>query len=447
MSTDHPSRPFSWSWILLTLLFLSEPCFAAIDSSEDPHQLVGARVNVELKQGKTLRNVLIAEATPGEKTGTVAKLRVVNTTTRAHSVLGATAVERVTTINGICRLIFDDETKALIAYDPKLREASRHADEEQRSRREAEADEEPEAEATEIEPEQPRLTEKERKEYFDKHGVWPWPELTATAQEKEVAKQRDYLKKVRQKFSNRKMHLYETDYFLFLTDLPASKVKPCTANLDDMYSQLCKAFNVTGKARKYHFLGKVVFIAFENGQDFKDFEKEFFSINNTGAAQGLSHMTSDGLVLISCFYGNDANYFAHLLVHETTHGFMHRYRTYRALPNWLDEGIAEWLGMNVVKKNHGIKLKQDQAKARMRRDNNLGGNFFTVDHIHGEQYGMAVLIADYLIKKDRSAFRELIDSIKAGVDWREALKNTYGLTTDELTQQFGKSIGLPNLKP
>ena len=37
----------------------------------------------------------------------------------------------------------------------------------------------------------------------------------------------------------------------------------------------------------------------------------------------LSHLQTNGDVIISCFRGNDPNDFGQMLVHETSHGFIH----------------------------------------------------------------------------------------------------------------------------
>lgn len=446
---------FALVWICFALLGgLCLEAAASDDASAGPSSLVGSRVNVELRSGKIMKSVLVAEATPGETPGTITKLRVVNMTTRAQSVLGASAIDRVVAGDGGDSFVFDETLKVLVSSDPEKREAARKASAAKKPAPHVEEEEESEAHSEEpVESDAERAKrrhqdEQKRLRFYKKTGIWLWPELTDADQKKEVARQRDYVQKVIEKFPSLKMRLHETDHFLFLTDLPSSVVDPCIANLDTMFSGLCKAFGVRGKSRDRLLLGKAIVIAFNNRENLQEFEKIFFpGVPTLTSAQGLAHMMSSGEVLISCFYTNDPNYFSHLLVHETTHGFIHRYKAYRALPNWLDEGIAEWMGMNVVKNNHGIKLKKEQAMARMRREKNLGGNFFTVSNIHGEQYGMATLLVEYMLRTNRKGFRDLILDIKSGTAWQEALRNSYGISPEELTKQFGESIGIPDLKP
>ena len=64
------------------------------------------------------------------------------------------------------------------------------------------------------------------------------------------------------------------------------------------------------------------------------------------------------------------------------------------------------------------------------------------------QYGMATALVDYLLRSNPKGFRAMIDSIKLGESWQSALKKSYRMTPEQLTQQFGAAVvGIPNLRP
>ncbi len=44
-------------------------------------------------------------------------------------------------------------------------------------------------------------------------------------------------------------------------------------------------------------------------------------------------------------------------------------------------------------------------------------------------------------------YRKLIDGIKDGLTWEDALHEAYGLTPAELALAYGQSIGIPDLRP
>jgi hypothetical protein len=41
----------------------------------------------------------------------------------------------------------------------------------------------------------------------------------------------------------------------------------------------------------------------------------------------------------------------------------------------------------------------------------------------------------------------LIESLKEGMKWEEALRDAYGSTSDELLAHYGRRIGVPDLRP
>ncbi len=111
-----------------------------------------------------------------------------------------------------------------------------------------------------------------------------------------------------------------------------------------------------------------------------------------------------------------------------------------------------------------IDRKVKAAMVMMGSTHSLGGDFFTLDHIHAWQYGAAASITDFLLNYDPGAkpgksaakakgtatvnrYRKLIDGIKDGLTWEDALHEAYGLTPAELARAYGQSIGIPDLQP
>ena len=124
-----------------------------------------------------------------------------------------------------------------------------------------------------------KANEAKRQAYFEKTGVWLWPELTDKQQAEGLAKQKSLLHKVADKFSSLHMRLYETQYFLFLTDLPPQWVPVYTSCLDAMHNQLCTAYGIKDKDRVW--IGKLPVVAFADRESFEEFEKTFFGKRST----------------------------------------------------------------------------------------------------------------------------------------------------------------------
>src|SRR5262249_9174659 len=82
--------------------------------------------------------------------------------------------------------------------------------------------------------------------------------------------------------------------------------------------------------------------------------------------------------------GNDPNDFGQMLVHETSHGFIHRYKTKAQLPNWVDEGMADLIGAEMVPASTAVRNREIKAIQQMAEQRSLGG-MLKAERIDGEQ--------------------------------------------------------------
>ncbi|MBU4398370.1 MAG: hypothetical protein KKE86_03440 [Planctomycetes bacterium] len=453
------SRSSPLSTLVLLALFGAASLHAvgSEDTKAQEHPLVGKTVIVQLRSGKTLKNVVVEEVMSGDIPDTISRLRILDPATGSRPILGASAVKRITAPDGKELLVFEEKSKYLAPSDEeKLAEIRRAAESKKgpsasgkpRPGRKAKPGTERKTGSGNDENARRKRNEQKRKEFFEKTGVWLWPELTDEQQKEALAKGKEYVAKIAEKFAPLNMRLYETRYYLFLSDLPPQVASLYTSCLDQMHERLCKAFGIKNKDGVW-LGGKVPVVAFVHGEHFAEFERVFFNHQvNHLAAQGLAHQVSTGEVVISCHCGKDPYYFACVIVHEATHGFVHRYKSPQMVPNWLNEGIAEWVSMTVVQNNKGVRQKVKAAIEQMRQTGALGGDFFTAEHIASGQYGIATAMVDFMLRSNPKAFRAMIDGIKSGEKWQDALKKSYGVTPEELTQKFGMAVvGVPMLRP
>ena len=190
-----------------------------------------------------------------------------------------------------------------------------------------------------------------------------------------------------------------------------------------MHGQLCKAFAVKDRDRVW-LGGKVPVIAFSRGEYFAAFEEEFFKSRvdpctrrawpiKSPPARSSSVATRATIPTTSppCW--------------STKRPTASSTATSRRsiIPNWLNEGMAEWVAMNVVLKDQGVKRKMKGAMLAMRQTGTLGGDFFTAEHIAAGQYGMATAMVDYLLRTNPKGFRAMFDNIKLGESWQNALRS------------------------
>jgi hypothetical protein len=380
------------------------------------------------------------------------RLTIVNADTGKEVTLWAKTVKEVSSSDGTVQLRYDTVSKTLAPTDPdKLAEIQRLAKAAAHPAPMPKARARPKSrrgkrgvQDADSPPVDPKVAEAKRQEIFQKTGVWMWPPLTADQQAAELAKRKEYIKKVTDTFPDLNLQTTETDYFLFVTNMPPVAARMFNSNLDQMYQVLSNAFAVPQGTNI--FPGRAIIFTFSNQQQFLAFEHKFFESSSPEMASGVCHPGSDGTVIISCFCRTTPQELAGTMVHETTHGFVHRYKSRQQLPTWLNEGIAEWVAQTVTN-DPAVRMKEQAGLITITRQRNLGGDFFTADRIQAWQYGVATLMTNYLIRSDGKAFRGMIDDIKEGKEWRVALKTAYHLTPEELAQQFGRMFNIPNLGP
>jgi len=134
-----------------------------------------------------------------------------------------------------------------------------------------------------------------------------------------------------------------------------------------------------------------------------------------------------------------------MLVHETSHGFNHRWVSPVKLPNWLNEGIAEWIGQQVVPACRQVPAKEARARAVMQSTGSVGEGFFTAANINRDQYGIASGLVRFMAGRDRRRFEQFVRGIKEGMTVEESLTGSFNVSLDELLALYGGTLGLPRL--
>ena len=276
-----------------------------------------------------------------------------------------------------------------------------------------------------------------------KHGVSPWPELTNEQHNAAIEENRKQIEKIKSMFSD--VAVYETAEFTFCSNIPRNQVGPYVASLDRMHDMMSTLYGI--KKGTPVWLGKCLVVAFIEKSQFLEFERTFFQVPAEGY-YGICHQASTGRVVMSCFRGNDPNDFAQMLVHETSHGFNFRYRTQRHLPSWVDEGMAEWIGATLVPASNAVRRKEQASLRSLQATHSMQGLFDSSRIIEiPNSYGMASSLTTFLVKSDQRKYVAFINGIKEGKTWQESLKDSYHAAVEQMVAEYGRSIGIPDLKP
>ena len=377
-------------------------------TGEESPIAVGKKVMVTLSSGKTLVDFDVTEALLGKDDETLKFLSIQDADGKKKQKLASSAIANIRSGDHNYDVLLDPAKKGQVLLD--VTERDRDINERLKSSRN-------------------RL----------------WEDLTEEERSKVIAEYKEFLQKVQASYQF-PLRLYETKFFMVLSDIPPAQVTPYVASLDAMYAKLSSAFGVPKD--KNIWLGKCMVLAFLNEESFHAFERTFMKNSDTQGAQGLHHSASDGRAIISCYRGNNPAYFAVVLVHETAHGFLHRLRSSVHIPPWINEGIADWVAGAIVTQSKAVTERQKEGVDRVRQTGSLGVNFFDERaNLQPWQYGIASNLTNFMLQIDAGRYRTFILGIKEGFTPEEALNRAYGMTPAELIAQYGRSIGLNGLRP
>lgn len=389
---------------LLTLLALF-PAASVVAQDISLTELVDQVVDVRIQGNEQYSGCTIIRAEEGKLPGSIKNLKLQPAgTEKTRGIPVRKVVE-----------IFVDGQPLDVAYDKKAR-CLLHSPEKRRERLEWEAEV------------NQQLARKRRS---------LWRPLTAAQHEKFMERHLEFLEKTKKEMSHIKFRYIETQYFMFLTDLSPEEVDGLLVYLDAMYSELCKAFGIPPTQNIW--CGKCVVVTFREEKDYLFFEDAMMNYNAKGS-QGLCHSYGDGRVIFAGCQGRSG--FPNVLVHETTHGFVHRYLSNANIPSWLNEGMADWMGHEIVQSQR-VPTRRERAATQVAEQGTLG-DFFTAEPITANQYGIASSMVEILIQRDRGngKFKEFFDGIKLGKDPEESLKDSFNLTYQELTILYARAIGM-----
>ena len=267
-----------------------------------------------------------------------------------------------------------------------------------------------------------------------------WPKATDAEQAAAVAEGRRFVDDARRKLAI-DLAVYETKYFLFASDLQPAEANRWAAILDRMYARLAEMFAVPKSENIWR--GKALVFVFSQRDTYAKFEKEFYQLDLEDSA-GRCHARSDGDVKIAFYRAADDQRFAHVLVHESTHGFLHRYRSPVHVPAWANEGLAEYVAYDLVP-HPGLKeASTADARADLQAHKNLA-DLFDGEQVAAERYPVARALTEFLINTDKKKYVSFINGIKDGLDAQESLKQGFGVDFKKLSDAYGRSMGVSGL--
>lgn len=217
----------------------------------------------------------------------------------------------------------------------------------------------------------------------------------------------------------------EAGHYLIITNIGAEHALQCAQLLERLYTKVAELFGIPPAT--HVFVGRLpvfIFVSFEQFQAAAQLLHKY-RVNRHIAAYHMTRRPFEpGRQHIIAYGLRDWDSFAYTLVHETAHAFMARYIAERGLPNWVEEGFAEFVAGEVMRPRLPVRPMNDREFEAMLR----GGK---VDYPRARQ------VVDLLIRADREKFLRFVAVLKLGeVNAEAALQTAYGFGFEALTQQW-----------
>ncbi|MDX1682989.1 MAG: hypothetical protein R3336_07715, partial [Phycisphaeraceae bacterium] len=210
----------------------------------------------------------------------------------------------------------------------------------------------------------------------------------------------------------------------------------------DGYERLAEMFAV--EEGENIWKGKAIIFVFNRREDFEAMERKIMD-HDPGGAAGLCHSYGDGKVIITFYRQPDKWGFATILVHETVHGFIHRYRSPIHVPSWLNEGLAEMISEILVPKSRWVPNKERAARRMLRDKKHIPMAFFQARNIDFDYYGVASSMTKFMVEQSRDRYVDMINGIKDGVPWRQAVEKRYGVELERLVAAWSSWFKVPGV--
>jgi hypothetical protein len=267
-----------------------------------------------------------------------------------------------------------------------------------------------------------------------------WPTLTEEEQRAAVLSMKADAARILERAGMR-LEPVETNYFLFYSDMNRAETVKWAAELDNMYRRLLRIFELASGTNI--FWGKAVIFVFNDQDRFRLVEAESFGHLVPLSVGGLCHFRGPK-VFVSFYRQPDDLSFAAILVHETVHGFMHRYRTPRRLPTWANEGFADFLSAVIF---NDSPVDQDRRRRAVEFVRDGGNPDEVLDLSYADSswpgrdsigYPVGYLLVWLMIRDRPNRFGAWVNAVKAGRDWQDALAEDFGVSRDHLVETFAR---------
>jgi hypothetical protein len=273
-----------------------------------------------------------------------------------------------------------------------------------------------------------------------KSGIDPWEPLGDEERTQAIDAQRQFAQTAGYGVGDNKRRVYETDHFIVATDLDERAMRRWGDQLEVMYETMIMTLSLEKDADLY--AGKCMVFIFGTRGAYLRFERKAMNYDATRSG-GVCHYRGNDVILAFYRRGSDAE-FQSVLVHESVHGFLYRYRSPAGLPTWANEGLADYIAGHLTPAsgeprehwNHSKNfILQKKDPMDIMRQTYRNGTWYDDD-----SYPVSHMLVRFLLRYKPVEFKQWIDDIKAGAEWEEAMQRCFGVDAATLARGFADEI-------
>ncbi len=227
----------------------------------------------------------------------------------------------------------------------------------------------------------------------------------------------------------------ETDHFLIFSARPAEADRS-KEYVEEAYKAACEQLGVALNTPVW--AGKCPVYIFDNDKDFVNFSAKVDGTNNDNKILSYNQMKGDFYYFV-VWPGNKDVHFKEAIMYGVTQGFLKRYIPEENLPKWVNIGISACVANSVM--DDGISSAQLAYVQHQIVYGKLDRpQFFSDFKNDNVDQGIAQGIVRYMMGTDHDKFVMFLELLKNGKSDKEAIKDAYGWTQEELYNAWVEAV-------
>jgi hypothetical protein len=239
------------------------------------------------------------------------------------------------------------------------------------------------------------------------------------------------------------LHLVETEHFLIFSAWNVSHDVYLGSLCEQMHQKLLQQFSLSsatsvyvGKCPIYLFWEPAHYARFIADVDHsQELDANMSRADGYHANRGdFSYVVING---VSAFGANQEQAklkFFHVLVHEGTHAFLHRYVSPRPMPLWVEEGLADFIAATLVPQSAVNRDYLTAIRGALHSPEKVRQVLEKKADLTPSEYGLAQSLVRFLVAQDPQAVIRFVQLLKRGADQKAALQSVYRTSEAQLVQ-------------